>query len=215
MKPKFISFEGSESCGKSTQIEKVSAWLTAKNQTVITLREPGGTALGECVRDLLKHHPAGEGMEPESELLLFAASRAELVRKKIKPSLASGYWVICDRFLDSTTIYQGLARHLNPADVAQINQFAVGTCLPSLTLILDLSAQEAYTRMQERAHADQVSDRMENEPLDFYHAVVEGYRHLAQDQPERVKLVPASGTREEVFNSLIKEICHAFPCLLD
>lgn len=215
MKSKFISFEGSEGCGKSTQIEKVCGWLTSKNQQVISLREPGGTALGECVRDLLKHHPAGEGMEPESELLLFAASRAELVRKKINPNLAAGCWVLCDRFLDSTTIYQGLARRLNSADVTQMNQFAVGACIPSLTLILDLSAHEAYTRMQERSHAGQITDRMENEPLAFYHEVVEGYRRLAAEQPERVKLIPASGSRDAVFDSIIKEISHAFPCLLD
>ncbi len=215
MKPRFISFEGSEGCGKSTQIAKLSQWLESRNQTVTCLREPGGTPLGEHVRDLLKHNPAGNGMEPESELLLFAASRAELVRKMIQPKLAAGFWVICDRFLDSTTVYQGLARKLDPARVDAINLFAVGQTLPTLTLVLDLDAEEARERMQGRKAAHDPSDRMENEPLAFYQSVTEGYRQLAHDYPERIKLIPAHGTREDVFQTILKELTHAFPCLLD
>jgi dTMP kinase len=215
VKPRFISFEGSEGCGKSTQIALLSQWLESRKERVVCLREPGGTPLGEHVRDLLKHHPAGNGMEPESELLLFTASRAELVRKMIQPSLLEGSWVICDRFLDSTTVYQGLARKLDPAWVDSINRFAVGETLPSLTLVLDLDAEEARARMNGRKAAHDPEDRMESEPLAFYQAVTEGYRQLAHSSPDRVKLIPARGSRETVFQSIIKELSHAFPCLVD
>jgi dTMP kinase len=215
MKPRFISFEGSEGCGKSTQIQLLSQWLESRQHKVLSLREPGGTALGEHVRELLKHHPAGNGMEPESELLLFAASRAELVRKKIQPELAQGAWVLCDRFLDSTTVYQGLARKLDPVQVDFINRFAVGMALPTLTLVLDLEAEEALSRMNQRRAAQDREDRMESEPLAFYQAVTEGYRHLAGTCPARIKLVPAQGSRETVFQSILTEITYAFPCLLD
>jgi dTMP kinase len=215
LKAKFISFEGSEGCGKSTQIALLSQWLESRQQHVICLREPGGTPLGEEVRQLLKHHPAGEGMEPESELLLFAASRAELVRKMIQPKLQEGSWVICDRFHDSTTVYQGLARKLDPIQVDTINRFAVGLMRPSLTLVLDLDATEARARMNDRKNASTPADRMENEPLAFYEAVAQGYRKLAHQEPDRIKLIPGRGTREDVFQSILKELTHAFPCLLD
>jgi dTMP kinase len=216
VKPLFISFEGSEGCGKSTQILLLHEWLQQRQQTVTCLREPGGTALGEQIRELLKHHPAGTDMAAESELLLFAASRAELVRKRILPELEKGSWVICDRFLDSTTVYQGIARQLDSASVSTINDFAVGLTLPTLTLVLDLPAREAQIRMQQRRlNQNNQTDRMESEPLAFYEAVTEGYRQLAEQFPERIKLVPASGSRQDVFQSILKEITHAFPCLMD
>ncbi|MDZ4788621.1 MAG: dTMP kinase [Blastochloris sp.] len=215
MKPRFLSFEGSEGCGKSTQIQFLNQWLTERGHHVICLREPGGTPLGECVRDLVKHNPAGQGMEPESELLLFAASRAELVRKKILPALAAGSWVICDRFMDSTTVYQGLARQLDANQVAAINHFVVGSCLPSLTFVLDLEPELARARMLERARTEEKMDRMESEPLAFYQAVAEGYQRLVLKTPDRMKLIPATGSRESVFLSILKELTYAFPSLVD
>ena len=178
-------------------------------------REPGGTTLGEAVRHLLKHDPAGTGMSAESELLLFAASRAELVRKVIQPSLQSGTWVICDRFHDSTTVYQGVARGLNLAAVETINNFAISGLEPSLTIVLDLNAEEARHRMLQRPLPTGQTDRMESEPLAFYEKVAEGYRTLARKHPARVKLIPATGSREEVFQRILLEVCHAFPGELD
>ena len=134
----FISFEGSEGCGKSTQIQRLAAHLGGLGKNVLLTREPGGTEIGEHLRELLQFSKAGHAMCAETELLLFTASRAQLVREKIAPALAAGTIVLADRFLDSTTVYQGVARRLDPAQVAAINRFAVGDCLPDLTFILDL-----------------------------------------------------------------------------
>src|SRR5471032_2244832 len=128
----FISLEGGEAVGKSTQIERLAQRLTKLGKKVIITREPGGTPLGESIRHLLKHAPEGRGMTPQAELLLFLASRAELVRKVIMPALDQGIWVLCDRFLDSTTVYQGVGRQLPEQIVERINAFAVGTYIPGL-----------------------------------------------------------------------------------
>lgn len=196
---RFITLEGSEGCGKTTQLQRLASELQASGTPVLTLREPGGTPVGEAIRHLLKHAPDGHGMCPETELLLFAASRAELVRKAILPALAKGTWVLCDRFLDSTTVYQGLARGL-PADaVAAINQFAAGSCRPDLTLLFDLPVRDALSRLNRRPDSGGNHDRMEAEPEAFYQSVREGYLQLARAEPDRFRIIDASGTTEEVF----------------
>ena len=151
-KGKFISFEGSEGCGKSTQIKKLSNRLEQLGIDVLHTREPGGTKLGESIRDLLQHAPEGENMTPESELLLFASSRAQLVREVISPALDKGAYVIADRFLDSTTIYQGRGRGLNEEFLNQIHDFTVGDYYPDCTFLLDLSIKEGRKRIAERSN---------------------------------------------------------------
>ncbi|MDB2311178.1 dTMP kinase, partial [Opitutales bacterium] len=126
----FITFEGTEGCGKSTQIKALAERLQSEGKQVLQTREPGGTPLGEAVRNLLQHDAAGAGMSPEAELLLFTASRAQLTRERIIPAIAAGQIVLCDRFMDSTTVYQGVARQINTQAVATINQFAVGDARP-------------------------------------------------------------------------------------
>src|SRR5471032_220456 len=173
----FISLEGGEAVGKSTQIERLAQRLAKLGHTTIVTREPGGTPLGESIRHLLKHAPEGRGMTPQAELLLFLASRAELVRKVIMPALDQDVWVLCDRFLDSTTVYQGAGRKL-PAEVVQrINAFAVGTHLPGLTLVLDLDPESARRRQKRRTPDPGTGsfDRMEAEPTDFFDRVRQGY----------------------------------------
>src|SRR5450755_277183 len=167
--PRFISLEGGEAVGKSTQIEKLSARLHQLGHKTLITREPGGTPLGESIRHLLKHAPEGRGMTPQAELLLFLASRAELVRKVIVPALDQGTWVLCDRFLDSTTVYQGAGRQLPDEIVERVNAFAVGTHLPGLTLVLDLEPKEAHRRQVRRSKPAGTGsfDRMEAEPTDF------------------------------------------------
>ena len=208
---KFISFEGSEGCGKTTQLALLVDWLKTFAIVPVCIREPGGTPLGESIRNLLKHDPDGHGMTSETELLLFAASRAELVRKKIRPALASGTWVISDRFFDSTTVYQGAARGLDSASVEAITRFAVGPTRPDLTLIFDLPSEEAQRRVSSRPLPSHASDRMEMEPPEFYEQVRQAYLHLATREPERVKVLDAQGSKEEVFARLKQEIIHAFP----
>ncbi len=193
---RFISFEGSEGCGKSTQIDTLCAALESSGHTVVRTREPGGTQLGEKVRHLLQHAPEGEGMENRTELLLFTASRAQLVEKKIRPALAAGAMVVCDRFLDSTTVYQGVARQIPADQVAFINSFAVDDCLPDLTIYLDLDPREGLHRVMQRT--DGVRDRIESERSDFFERVREGYLSLAHKQPERIAVIDASGDVETV-----------------
>jgi dTMP kinase len=214
MRPRFITFEGGEGCGKTTQLRRLSARLETLGQSVFTLREPGGTPLGEVIRDLLKHHPAGLGMSAEAELLLFAASRAELVRKTIQPALAEGRWVVCDRFLDSTTVYQGRARKLPPETVEAVNRLAVASTLPGLTLVLDLAPERALARAHARVASSAMPDRMESEPALFYHEVREGFRALADRHPGRIKLIPADGSEDAIAEAIWKETTDAFPDLL-
>ena len=198
----FITFEGSEGCGKSTQIRHIAEALREGRREVVVLREPGGTAIGESIRHLLQHDEGAEGMTPEAELLLFAASRAQLVREVIRPALERGSIVLCDRFVDSTTVYQGVARALCRKDVAALNQFAVGETWPDLTLLLDLDAAEGRRRASLR---NGPADRMEREGAGFYEAVRRGYLELAVENPQRFVLLDAAGGEEAIAAS-VKEV---------
>lgn len=198
---KFISFEGSEGCGKSTQIHRFVEWLRSHGYEVLVTREPGGTPAGEKIRHLLQHDPDGDRLTPESELLLFAASRAQLVREVILPALDRGAWVVADRFLDSTTIYQGVGRGLDREAVARINAFAVGSALPDLTFLLDLDAATGHARAV--AASGTQHDRMESQPLSFFEAVRRGYLALASAEPSRIAVIDASPSIDEVFSSLL------------
>jgi dTMP kinase len=208
----FISLEGGEAVGKSTQIERLAQRLTKLGHKVVVTREPGGTPLGESIRHLLKHSPEGRGMTPYTELLLFLASRSELVRKVIMPALDQGVWVLCDRFLDSTTVYQGTARRLPTEIVERVNAFAVGPHLPGLTLVLDLEPEVARERQIRRSHPPGSGsfDRMEAEPVDFFERVRQGYLDVAKAHPHRVKIVSAAGTIDETAEAVWKEVAAAF-----
>ncbi|MCX6848941.1 MAG: dTMP kinase [Verrucomicrobia bacterium] len=184
-----LSFEGSEGCGKSTQIALLRTRLEAAGRNVVVLREPGGTELGESIRHLLQHAKEGAAMTPETELLLFAASRAQLVREKIRPLLESGTFVILDRFLDSTTVYQGIARGLPLESVRAINHFAIGGTLPNLTLVLDMDSATAWQRIHQSGRE---LDRMESQPQSFFEKVRQGYLEVAQAEPQRIQVIDAA-----------------------
>lgn len=201
-----ITFEGSEGCGKSTQVERLSAHLRTAGFDLVMTREPGGTPIGEQIRHLLKFAPEGAGMTPETELLLFEASRAQLVREVIQPAIAGGKIVICDRFYDSTTVYQGVARRLPVDVVAQLNSFAIGDAIPDLTIVIDVQATTARNRMLRRVRPVQAPDRMEQEPQEFYERVADAYRKLARGEPKRVVLVDGSPTAEEVEAEIWKVV---------
>jgi dTMP kinase len=206
---RFITLEGSEGCGKSTQAATLARRLRDAGRHVLESREPGGTPLGEEIRHLLKFHAAGRGMCPEAELLLFSASRAQLVRDVVRPALAAGTMVVCDRFLDSSTVYQGVARGLPADPIRHIHALAVGDTLPDLTLILDMDPEEAHRRALRRPRpVGGPEDRMEAEPLEFYSKVAEGYRALAVAEPRRFRIVPAIGTRDEVAARIWEEVLH-------
>ena len=197
----FITFEGSEGCGKTTQFERLFHRLStsAGGRTVRRLREPGGTPVGEEIRRLLKFTPADWSLLPETELLLFAASRAQLVREIIAPALAAGEIVMCDRFLDSTTVYQGVARRLDPADVDAVNHFAAGGRWPDITFLLDLPTEMARERLRRRgSSANLLPDRMELEAPAFYEQVRAGYLRLAALHPERFEVVDAAASPDAI-----------------
>src|SRR5215510_8070304 len=187
----FITFEGSEGSGKSTQANRLATHLQRCDVPYILTREPGGTPIGESIRDLLQFAPHNSNMTPETELLLFEASRGQLVREVIKPAVERGMCVIADRFLDSTTVYQGAARKLDREVIERLNAFAVGDCVPDITFVLDVDAATAQLRMQ---HEPRKADRMEQQPAEFYERVRRGYRELATHEPVRVFLV--DGRRE-------------------
>lgn len=199
MKGAFITFEGSEGTGKSTQISLLTLRLRTAGRTVLTLREPGGTPIGEEIRHTLKHSAANHAMTPEAELLLMNASRAQLVREVIRPALAAGEIVVCDRFYDSTTAYQGYGRQLDLDTVQTMIDFAVGETRPDLTLLLrvplEMSAQRLLARQSTMPF---LRDRIEEADRDFFARVAQGYQAIAAAEPERVRSIDATATVDEL-----------------
>ena len=187
----FISLEGVDGSGKSTQASMLAEALRGRGHGVIHIREPGGTPLGEDVRDIV----LGPGaMSPWAEAFLFAAARAQLVADVIEPAIAAGTWVVADRFIDSSLAYQGAARGLGITEVAAINAHGIGGSMPDLTIILDLPPGAAVDRRAGRGSVD----RIEGEGEALQESVAEGYREVARTYPDRVHLVSAAGTLEDV-----------------
>jgi len=205
-----ITFEGSEGCGKSTQAERLAVYLQRRGMATAVFREPGGTVIGEAIRHLLQHSEENRAMTPETELLLFEASRSQLVREKIRPALQRGEWVICDRFFDSTTVYQGAARQLDPATVKLINAFAVEGCIPDLTFILDIDRTSARLRI---ANRKKIRDRMEEEPEEFHDRVIRAYRELVENEPKRVVLIDGRGSADAIEKEIWHQLAAHFPVL--
>jgi dTMP kinase len=196
---KFITFEGPEGSGKSTQIKHLVEKLEARNITVLCTREPGGTATGEAIRNILQHDAVDEALSERAELLLFAASRAQLMNQIILPALKKGTWVLCDRFIDSTMAYQGYARGMSLEILNQINTFAIEERKPDLTLLLDLDIERGFDRLEERYSDGAASaDRFERETRDFHHRVRDGYHQLAAGEPERFRVINADQPIEAV-----------------
>jgi dTMP kinase len=206
----FTTFEGSEGSGKSTQVDRLAARLQRRGVPCILTREPGGTPIGETIRELLQFAPHNSTMKAETELLLFEASRSQLVREIIKPALERGMCVIADRFFDSTTVYQGAARKLDRAMIDRLNALAVGDCVPDVTFVLDVDAATAELRMQ---HARRKPDRMEQQPAEFYERVREGYRELAAREPNRIVLINGSRGPDDIENEIWNILCSRFPVL--
>lgn len=207
----FITFEGSEGCGKSTQVQRLARRLEAAGVPFLLTREPGGTPIGEKIRDLLQFAPESAAMNPETELLLFEASRSQLVREVIAPALENGVLVISDRFYDSTTVYQGAARKLDPATVAQLNAFAVGPCRPDLTFLLEVDVATARTRLLRRVRPVGAPDRMEQEPVEFYDRVCVAYRELATREAGRVQTIDAAKSIEQIEKKIWETLSARFP----
>jgi dTMP kinase len=194
-----ISFEGSEGCGKTTQIKLLAQRIEKQGASVLMVREPGGTPIGEEIRHTLKHSSNNHEMRAETELLLMNASRAQLVREVIRPALAAGKVVLCDRFYDSSVAYQGYGRGLELKHVESVISFAVGSTRPDLTLLFETTAAEIQQRLEVRqANTAPVRDRIEEADKAFFERVRIGFTAIAKLEPNRIKTVDASGTVEEV-----------------
>ncbi len=200
----FITFEGPECAGKTTHIQLLERYLAKQGKRVLLTREPGGTEIGEQLRHIVKHHVGG--MADETEVLLFAASRAQHVVSVIRPAIQSGMVVLCDRFMDSTTAYQGHARGLDMDFINRLNRFAVAGCVPDLTILMDLSPKESVRRSKERETPLGLDDRIESETLDFHERVREGFLEVMRSEPDRVKLIDASKSIEEVHSAIVAAI---------
>jgi dTMP kinase len=199
----FITFEGPEGCGKSTQIKLLAEKIEAKGIQVVSTREPGGTATGEAIRNILQHDAVDEPLADRTELLLFAASRAQLMERFILPHLVQGIWVLCDRFIDSTLAYQGFARGMPLADLEQINAFAIQQRKPDLTILLDLDVEQGFDRLAKRYSDGAASaDRFEREAREFHLRVREGYHQLAEQAPERFRIIPADQPIDAVASAV-------------
>jgi len=201
---KLISFEGSEGSGKSTQIARLAAHFQKSGREVLSTREPGGTEIGEQIRNIIVHNSKGDEMCAETELLLFTAARAQLVREIIAPALLRGDVVLSDRYLDSSTVYQGIARNLAADPVSQINRFAIGNVMPDLTIVIDVPEEVSLSRLKQRA--SDLPDRMERENIGFYKKVREGYLVLAKGMPERFIVVDGTKAEDAIAKAIWTEV---------
>lgn len=196
---RFITFEGPEGSGKTTQAKRLLAHLRQQGRDVLYTREPGGTPTGEAIRDILQHDKAGEPICDEAEVFLFAASRAQLVRRVILPALEQGTVVVCDRFADSTTAYQGFGRGFPVEQMLSINSFAIDGAQPDATLLLDVPIGVGFQRLAERQRElFEASDRIEREEREFHERVRQGYLNLARRWPERFHVIDATQGPEAI-----------------
>lgn len=203
---KFITFEGGEGCGKSTQVAKVAEALAARGIDVVRVREPGGTPLAERVRGLLKDESDDPPCD-RAELLLFLAARAQLVTNVIRPALDAGKWVVSDRFSDSTFAYQGYGRGMDLDVIRVANAFACDGVVPDLTLLMEVSPDVAARRMRSRETATQTSaDRIERAGDAFHSRLRAGFEALADAEPQRIVRIDANGTVDEVWETVWKHL---------
>ena len=196
---KFITIEGGDGAGKSTAISSIKNFLESKGETVVLTREPGGTDLGERLRDLLLHHK----MDLLAETLLMFAARAEHIKEVINPALNKDIFVICDRFTDSTLAYQGYAKGLEIAKIKALKNMIQGDLNPSLTFVLDVTLRTSRERL---ALTKKIPDKFESESDSFFERVSDGFKTIARNEPNRCKLINANNTKEETIEQIIFEM---------
>jgi dTMP kinase len=207
---KFITFEGIDGCGKSTQLRLLETYLTERGVPCVSTREPGGTAIGRRIRAVLLD-VSDEHVEPMTEILLFAADRAQHVRQLILPALEAGTYVLSDRFYDATMAYQGFARGYEPQLVQQLIDLATGGLKPDMTLLFDLDVRTGLQRVRQRSasvtdQSAEAPDRLDLEPTAFHEKVRQGYLTIAAQEPARVRVIPSAGTVEEVQALMLSEV---------
>ena len=204
----FLTLEGGEGCGKSTQLERVAEALRARTgREIVTARSPGGTAVAEKIRAILKTREPGEDLLPETELMLFGACHAQMCEHMIRPVLERGGIVISDRFTDSTLVYQGCARRIDPETVRRVNEFVCRGIRPDLVLVLDIPVELGLRRATGRSGAAATQDdRFDSESAAFHEAVRNGFLELARREPERFAVIDASAPIEQVTQSILEAI---------
>jgi len=203
----FITFEGIEGCGKSTQIERLAKRLAKVDRSIVQLREPGGTDIGEAIRKTVKHPPGDAPISPETELLLMNASRAQLVQQVVRPALAKGSVVLCDRFYDSTLAYQGYGRGLDLAKVQNAIDLAVCGTKPNITLLLDIPLEVSAGRVAKRQReSDETSDQFDRSGDLFFQRVLDGFHALAKAESQRIRTInanqPPASVSDEIWNAV-------------
>jgi dTMP kinase len=203
---RFISFEGIDYAGKSTQIQHLAERLMAHGQKVVTLREPGGTVISERIRDILLDNTHLE-MHPSCELLLYTAARIQILHQRILPELQQGKFVLIDRYLDSTTAYQGFGRKLSLEFIASLHRFAIANILPAVTFYLDLKPPEMRQR---KAARGATSDRLETAGEEFYRNIYEGYSKLADMYSKRIKVINANRSIHEIAKEIWEFVKHKY-----
>ncbi|MCM1498800.1 MAG: dTMP kinase [Clostridium sp.] len=197
----FITMEGPDGSGKTTQISLLKKYLEGRGYDIVIAREPGGTAIGEAIREIILNKEYQE-MSHMTELFLYASARVQLVNQVIRPALEEGKAVICDRFVESSAVYQGIGRGLGVETVYEVNNYALGDVKPKLTVFMDIEAEEGIKRKRHQSELD----RMEMEDMSFHHRVVEGYRQLSMLYPDRIFPVDATLPIEEIHSIIVKEV---------
>ncbi|WP_027415748.1 dTMP kinase [Aneurinibacillus terranovensis] len=201
----FITFEGIDGSGKTTQIKMLYEFLLERGHDVLLTREPGGTSISDSIRALLLD-PVNREMKRETEVLLYAASRAQHVREKIKPALERGAIVLCDRFVDASIAYQGYGLQLSREDVIQINQFATGGIQPDRTYFLDVPIEISQKRLAQRFESLEGPDRIEQKPLSYHKRVKEGFTEICRDYADRIVIIDASRSPETVQGDIRENV---------
>ncbi len=202
----FITLEGGEGAGKTTQIEKLRAWWEARGRPVLVTRQPGGTPMAEKIRDLILHDDSGS-IDALTELLLMFAARAQFLHEQVRPALAAGTVVLCDRFTDSTYAYQGAGRGMPATQISALEALVHGDLQPDLTLLLDLPVAEGMSRAAGRGEAD----RIEQEDLAFFERVRQGFLQRARAEPDRFLVLDAAGSAESVWADIATAIERRYP----
>ncbi len=200
-----ITFEGGDASGKSTQVARLARRLEAAGRSVTAVHDPGSTEVGRSIRQLLLHARESASLNDTTELLLFAASRSQLIGEIIRPALAKGRVVISDRFADSTAVYQGYARGLNPQFIRELEKFVLGEIRPTLTFVFDLDLATMRKRQLRRVRPVNETDRLEQLPDEFHERVREGYLELARREPDRIRVIDASLRENEIEETIWKE----------
>jgi dTMP kinase len=203
-----ITFEGIEGSGKTTQLKILADYLQLHKRPCLVTREPGGTQIGDAIRKLLLN-PANAAMVPLAELLLYVAQRAQHVKETLEPALGAGKIILCDRYCDATTAYQGGARRLPSAVIDQLNHLATGGMMPRLTFLLDCPVELGLRRARDRFHAKEGrpgGDRIEREELDFHERVREAYLAIARREPQRVVIVDGTADIDTIQQKILREL---------